>query len=62
MPSWSFARVREFWDGVPTPPARQFIVSSEVGMENKVTPHTWLFAELKNRGHSEKIMRILQEE
>ena len=26
------------------------------------TPRTWLFAELKNRGHSEKILRILQEE
>jgi hypothetical protein len=34
----------------------------EVDTDKKVTPRTWLFAELKNRGHSGKILRILQEE
>jgi hypothetical protein len=36
--------------------------SPEVDTDKKVTPRTWLFAELKNRGHSGKILRILQEE
>jgi hypothetical protein len=50
-----------------TPPARhtrrsEVIVSSKVDMDKKVTPRTWLAAELKNRGHSERILRILQEE
>jgi len=55
------------WDRGLTPPARptrrsEIIVSSEVDMDKKVTPRTWLDAELKNRGHSEKILRILQKE
>jgi hypothetical protein len=46
-----------------TPPARRSVIDrqrtedivlSEVHMEKKVTSRTWLFAELKNRGHSEK--------
>ncbi len=47
------------------PPARptwcsEVIVSSEVDMDKKVTRRTWLYAELKNRGHSEEFLRIFQ--